>query len=95
MGCGNVFEDLGLPEPERLLRKADLASEILSYLEREHASSADAATAAGLSCEKLVKLRRGDLHQVRVEELENALVRIRAVESDDHRAERAAPFGLR
>ncbi|WP_084327569.1 hypothetical protein [Salinarimonas rosea] len=94
-GTGNVFEDLNLPEPEVLLRKADLASAILSYLERDPADSQHAATSSGLASESLMRMRSGDLDELRVAELEDALARIRAVEHGRMRPERTTSrFGL-
>lgn len=79
-GSGNIFEDLGIPNADEMLPKADLASSILSRLEREPCTPERAEAASGLSMERLGMIRRGDLDGIRLEELKAALHRLEAAE---------------
>ena len=76
-GSGNVFEDLGLPDADGLLRKADLASAISMHLKRGHVTEEEAAVATGLASELLRSIRRGDLDDLRLDELEGVLRLVR------------------
>lgn len=47
-GSGNVFADIGLPEPEEELTKAQLASQIRQAIKRQRLTQAAAATHMGI-----------------------------------------------
>jgi predicted XRE-type DNA-binding protein len=58
-GSGNVFADLGLPNPELALAKAELVQRIRSLIERRKLTQAKAAEILGLDQPKVSALVRG------------------------------------
>ena len=58
---GNVFADLGLPEPEEELAKAQLASLIRRVIKRQHLTQIAAAARMGVDRPKLSALLNGRL----------------------------------
>ena len=48
IGSGNVFADLGLPKPDDLLAKAELASKIVEEIERRRLTQSQAAALLGI-----------------------------------------------
>jgi predicted XRE-type DNA-binding protein len=58
---GNVFADLGLPEPEEELTKAQLASHIREILQRRRLTQAAAAALMGIDQPKVSALLNGRL----------------------------------
>jgi predicted XRE-type DNA-binding protein len=58
---GNVFADLGLPEPEEELTKAQLASHIRQILKRRRLTQAAAAELMGIDQPKVSALLNGRL----------------------------------
>lgn len=59
MGSGNVFADIGLPNPELLLAKADLVHRISLLIEARKLTQTKAAKLIGLPQPKLSALLRG------------------------------------
>jgi predicted XRE-type DNA-binding protein len=59
--CGNVFEDLGLPNSDELLIKAQLAHQISELIEMRHLTQSDAAKLLGVDQPKVSALMRGKL----------------------------------
>ena len=68
-GSGNVFADLGLPNPEERLAKAGLASEIERIIRERGLSQANAAKVLGIDQPKISALRNGRLSGFSVERL--------------------------
>ena len=66
---GNVFADLGLPNPEELLAKSKLISKIHAAMEEDHLTDEVAARMIGVAPKHLDALLRGDLDRYSVEEL--------------------------
>jgi predicted XRE-type DNA-binding protein len=66
---GNVFADLGLPEADHLLAKADLAIEISSIIEDRGLTQAEAAGIMGVDQPKVSALVRGRLDGFSMERL--------------------------
>ncbi len=66
---GNVFADLGLPNPEECLVKADLAIEINKLIKKRKLNQTDAAKLLGLDQPKVSALSRGRLSGFSVERL--------------------------
>ena len=66
---GNVFADLGLPDAEQLLAKADLAIEIARVIEERGLTQADAAEIMGVDQPKVSALVRGRLDGFSMERL--------------------------
>lgn len=64
---GNVFADLGLPNPEECLVKADLAIQINKLI--KHMNQTEAAKLLGLDQPKISALNRGRLSGFSVERL--------------------------
>jgi predicted XRE-type DNA-binding protein len=60
-GTGNVFADLGLPEPEEELTKAQLASHIRQIYKRRRLTQVSAAAVMGIDQPKVSALLNGRL----------------------------------
>jgi predicted XRE-type DNA-binding protein len=60
-GSGNVFADMGLPEPEEELTKAQLASHIRHVIRRRRLSQVDAALHMRIDQPKVSALLNGRL----------------------------------
>jgi predicted XRE-type DNA-binding protein len=60
-GSGNVFADMGLPEPEEELTKAQLASHIRYIIKRRRLTQVAAATLMGIDQPKVSALLNGRL----------------------------------
>lgn len=58
---GNVFADLGLPNPNEMLVKAELARQINEIITKRHMSQAEAAELLGVDQPKVSALMRGKL----------------------------------
>ncbi len=63
-GCGNVYEDLGLPDAESMLLKAQLASTIKRILADKDLTQTRAAEILGISQPKLSGLLRGQFRSI-------------------------------
>ena len=61
IGSGNVFADLGLPNPEERLTKARLASRIAQLIEDRSLTQTQAAAHLGIDQPKISNLLRGRL----------------------------------
>ncbi len=80
-GSGNVFADLGLPEPEERLLKANIAIEIANLVKAKGLTQAQTATLVGLSQPKISDILRGRLAGYSVERLLSVVNRLgRSVE---------------
>jgi len=67
--CGNVFEDLGLPNSEELLVKVELAFKINQLIESRNLKQKDAAFLLKIDQPKISALSRGRLSGFSVERL--------------------------
>ena len=61
LSSGNVFVDMGLPEPEEDLAKAQLASHIRQVIKRQRLSQVAAAALMGIDQPKVCALINGRL----------------------------------
>ena len=61
LSSGNVFVDMGLPEPEEDLAKAQLASHIRQVIKRQRLSQVAAAALMGIDQPKVSALINGRL----------------------------------
>lgn len=61
LSSGNVFADLGLPNPEERLVKAELASKISSLIQQKNLTQIEAAQLLGIDQPKVSALIRGRL----------------------------------
>jgi len=68
-GTGNVFADLGLPDAEELLAKAQLASAISDIIEERGLTQGAAARVLGTTQPKVSNLVRGRLEGFSLERL--------------------------
>jgi predicted XRE-type DNA-binding protein len=66
---GNVFADLGLPDADELLAKAELARTIRGLIERRSLTQTDAARLLGTTQPKVSDLFRGRLDGFSMERL--------------------------
>ena len=69
VGSDNVFADLGLPDPEEHLTKAELVSRISEAIRQLRLTQAAAAELLGIDQPKVSRLLRGYLTNVSVERL--------------------------
>jgi predicted XRE-type DNA-binding protein len=70
---GNVFEDMGMPDAEARLAKAELARAIRNILEERGLQQADAARLLGIAQPDVSDLVRGKLARFSMEQLERFL----------------------
>ena len=68
-GSGNVFADLGLPNPEERLLKAKLTTQITQLIEDKGLTQAQAAERTGLDQPKISRLLSGHLSGFSVDRL--------------------------
>lgn len=66
---GNVFADLGLPDPEQALAKAELARAISAVIAERHLTQRDAAELLGIDQPKVSALSRGRLSGFSIDRL--------------------------
>ena len=75
-GSGNVFADLGLPNPEEALAKAEIARRVNAILATQKISQADAARLLGISQPRVSDLSRGRLAKFSLVKLMNFAKRL-------------------
>jgi predicted XRE-type DNA-binding protein len=75
-GSGNVFADLGLPDADERMLKAQLAVQIRRFIEAKGWTQTEAAEAVGLDQPKVSHLLRGRLAGFSVDRLLNILNRL-------------------
>jgi predicted XRE-type DNA-binding protein len=68
-GSGNVFADLGLPNPDELLIKAKLAHQISELISERQLTQIEAAELLGIDQPKVSALVRGKLSGFSIERL--------------------------
>jgi predicted XRE-type DNA-binding protein len=76
LGSGNVFADLGLPNPEEELVKAKLVSKIADVIGKRRMTQAQAGEIMGLPQPKVSELCNGRTETYSVERLCRLLTRI-------------------
>lgn len=69
MGSGNVFADIGMPNPEEALAKAELARQINSILATRKLTQAKAARLLGISQPRVSDLTCGRLVKFSLEKM--------------------------
>ena len=74
LSSGNVFADLGLPKPDELLAKADLAAKIIQQIEQRRLTQSAAARMLGVDQPKISALKQGKLSGFSIERLIRFLV---------------------
>ncbi len=68
-GSGNVFADLGLPNPDELLVKAELVRRISEIISRQNMTQVQAAELLGIDQPKISALLKGKLNGFSTERL--------------------------
>jgi predicted XRE-type DNA-binding protein len=68
-GSENIFEDLGVAQPEEKLLKAKLVIAINSIIAKRHLTQVEAAEVLGLTQNKISDLHRGKLKGFSIEKL--------------------------
>lgn len=68
-GSGNVFADMGLPDADLLLVKAELTMRISQIIQKRGLTQAKAATVLGIDQPKVSALLRGQLDGFSIERL--------------------------
>ena len=68
-GSGNVFADLGRPDPEAHLLKAELVTRIDRIIRQRRLKQVEAAALLGLSQPDLSRLLRGNFREYSVQRL--------------------------
>jgi predicted XRE-type DNA-binding protein len=76
-GSGNVFADLGLPNPDEALAKAELAQTIVETIERRGLTEDEAAGIMGLDLPKVSAIVRGRLAAFSFDRLSRSLLALR------------------
>lgn len=76
IGTGNVFQQLGLPNPEERLRKARLMNVINAVMKRRGLSQKDAAEATGLNQADISRIQHGRGSRYSTDRLLNILARL-------------------
>jgi len=74
VGSGNVFADLGLPDADELLIKAQLVYKIDGLMKKRGLKQIEAAKLFGVKQPDVSKMLRGDFRQFSVERLMRFLV---------------------
>jgi len=69
IGSGNVFADLGIPDPEEYLVKANLAIKINDIIQQKKFNQKDAAKLLGIDQPKISALNKGKLAGFSLERL--------------------------
>ena len=75
-GSGNVFADLGYPESEAHLLKAELVTRIDRIIRHQKLKQVEAAKLVGLPQPEVSRLLRGNFHDYPVEHLLRLLARL-------------------
>lgn len=68
-GSGNVFADLELPQPEKLLEKADIAIQIVKIIKKRKLTQTQAAKILGIDQPQVSALMRGRFYSFSLERL--------------------------
>jgi predicted XRE-type DNA-binding protein len=77
-GSGNVFRDVGLPDPDVLQMKAILAAEIIKMLDRDGLSVRSAHARTGIAAADFSRIRNASLQRFTVDRLMSILNRLGA-----------------
>ena len=75
-GTDNPFRDAGLPQPDTMVMKADLAAEIIRALRERKLTGALAAKEAGVQQADISRIRNADLDRFTIDRLVTILNRL-------------------
>jgi predicted XRE-type DNA-binding protein len=76
IGSRNVFKDIGVPNAEEHLVKAQLVFKIDAIMKKRHMKQTEAAALFGVRQPDISKMLRGDFRQFSVERLLRFLVKL-------------------
>ncbi len=100
VSSGNVFADIGHPDPDTALAKAQLARQIATIIEQRGWTQVEAAAALGIDQPKVSALMRGRLREFSADRLLRFLTRLDrdvditvSVNESSERKARIAVFG--
>jgi predicted XRE-type DNA-binding protein len=74
VGSGNVFADIGMPQAEEALAKAELAQKIIEILQARHLTQVEAAELLHVDQPKISALTRGRLSGFSIDRLLRFLI---------------------
>ena len=77
-GSGNVFRDVGLPDPDVLQMKAILAAEIIKMMDREKLTVRGAHARTGVAAADFSRIRNANLGRFTVDRLVSIINRLGA-----------------
>lgn len=83
-GSDHPFEDVGLPEADTKLIKADLAAEIIAILRGRRLTGAAATKLAGVQTADLSRIRNADLSRFTIDRLIMILNRLNRPRHRNH-----------
>jgi predicted XRE-type DNA-binding protein len=75
-GSDNPFDDVGLPDADTKLIKADLAAEIVGILRERRLTGAAAAKLVGIQTADISRIRNADLVRFTIDRLVHILNRL-------------------
>jgi predicted XRE-type DNA-binding protein len=75
-GSDNIFADIGLPDAEKLLMKANLVVEIQKAIQKNGLSQTEAAKRMGISQPKVSEMLRGHFSNLSERKLMDCLTRL-------------------
>ena len=75
-GSDNPFADVGLPDADTKLIKADLAAEIVGILRERHLTGAAAAKLVGMQTADISRIRNADVSRFTIDRLVHILNRL-------------------
>jgi len=75
-GSDNPFEDVGLPDADTKLIKADLAAEIVRILRERHLTGAAAAKLVDIQTADISRIRNADVARFTIDRLVHILNRL-------------------
>ena len=75
-GSDNSFADVGLPDADTKLIKADLAAEIVGIVRERHLTGAAAAKLVGIQTADMSRIRNADVSRFTIDRLVHILNRL-------------------
>jgi len=75
-GSGNVYADLGVPNADGMMRKAELASKISEVIREKGWTQTEAARLLGMTQPKLSQMLRGQFRGISETRMLDCLVRL-------------------
>jgi len=73
---GNLYADLGIPDAEDMLLKAEIVSEIASNIRERQLTQAEAAKLLGINQPKVSQLLRGNFESYTIDRLVRLLAKL-------------------